>query len=268
LAGTPRVSTRYKVKALDVGKLLKDLEITDLLVLRADANGDLTGSGGSVRALMAGLSGKADVVAGKGSVASEYVNLIGADLIGELMPWAEKKAKTEINCVVARWDVKKGMATLTGLLADTDKVTVTGKGKIDLGKETLDLTVRPRPKQASLLSLAAPIDIGGTLAQPSYGLNKGAVAIGVAGLVAGTAINPLGLLIPLVSGGTGEQNPCVDAVSGKKGKSAAKPKSAGAASGSEGAKPAEKSGGLGGLLKGLGSKLKGVVQPTEEKQDP
>ncbi len=55
---------------------------------------------------------------------------------------------------------------------------------------------------------------------------------------------------------------------GKKGKSAAKPKSAGAASGSEGAKPAEKSGGLGGLLKGLGSKLKGVVQPTEEKQDP
>ncbi|MDP6621548.1 MAG: AsmA family protein, partial [Alphaproteobacteria bacterium] len=59
LAGTPRVSTRYKVKALDVGKLLKDLEITDLLVLRADANGDLAGSGGSVRALMAGLSGKA-----------------------------------------------------------------------------------------------------------------------------------------------------------------------------------------------------------------
>ncbi len=272
LTGTPRVSTRYKVKALDVGKLLKDLEITDLLVLSADASGDLAGSGGSVRALMAGLSGKADVVAGKGSVASEYVNLMGADLIGELMPWAEKKANTEINCVVARWDVKKGMATLTGLLADTDKVTVTGKGKIDLGKELLDLTVRPRPKEASLLSLAAPIDIGGTLAQPSYGLNKAAVAVGVAGLVAGTAINPLGLLIPLVSGGTGEKNPCVDAASGKGGKAAATKKPAGAASGSEGAKSPEKteekSGGLGGLLKGLGSKLKGAVQPTEEKQDP
>ena len=148
---------------------------------------------------------------------------------------------------------------------------MTGKGKIDLGKETLDLTVRPRPKQASLLSLAAPIDIGGTLAQPSYGLNKGAVAIGVAGLVAGTAINPLGLLIPLVSGGTGEANPCAEAVSGKGGKAAkagAKARPAGAASGSEAAKPGEKSGGLGGLLKGLGDKLKSVVQPQDEKRDP
>ncbi len=270
LAARPRVSSRFQAKALDIGKLLKDLEISDLLALSADASADLSGQGRSLRALMAGLDGK-ELVAGKGSVASEYVDLIGADLIGELMPWNDKKTQTEINCVVARWDVKQGMATLTGLLADTGKVTVTGKGKIDLGKEALDLTVRPRPKQASLLSLAAPIDIGGTLAQPSFGLNKAAVAVGVAGLVAGTAINPLGLLIPLVSGGTGEANPCAEAVSGKGGKAAkagAKARPAGAASGSEAAKPGEKSGGLGGLLKGLGDKLKSVVQPQDEKRDP
>jgi hypothetical protein len=34
------------------------------------------------------------------------------------------------------------------------------------------------------------------------------VAKGVAGAVLGTTINPLGLLVPLVSGGSSEANPC------------------------------------------------------------
>jgi len=149
-----------------------------------------------------------------------------------------------MNCFVAGFDIKKGIATNTGLLFDTTNMVVTGSGKIDLREEKLDMQIEPKPKDASLLSLSVPINIGGTFAEPSFAPSAGAVALGVASLAA-TAINPAALLIPLISGGSDDKNPCVAALAGDKPKA-----KAGAAAGSSAPPPAKKEeGGVGGFFK-------------------
>ena len=240
--GKSGLAADFKVKQVDLGKLLKEMEITDILDAAVDASGKISGTGGSVRALMAGLNGNIQAVSKDGTIANQYIEMLAADLLKKM---ASDSKVTKMNCFVTSFAIKQGIATNTALLFDTTNMVVTGEGKIDLKEEKLDMQVKPKPKDASLLSLAVPVNIGGTLAEPSFAPSTGAVVLGVASLAA-TAINPAALLIPLMSGGSDDKNPCVAALAG-----GGKPKAkAGAASGSSAPPPEEKKeGGIGGLFK-------------------
>ena len=74
---------------------------------------------------------------------------------------------------------------------------------------------------------------------------------GVATAVVGAAINPLGVLIPLVSAGAADKNPCLAALQG----AAARPAATSATGGGQQAKPNQQEGGVKGILKGLGGTL-------------
>jgi uncharacterized protein involved in outer membrane biogenesis len=207
-----QANLRLKLNDIDLYRLLRQLDVTDMVQGKLDGDMQLSGRGASVRALMAALDGTISVVMGKGAIDSRYVNLIGADLLRTVAPWTSDNKGTTVNCLVSRFLVKNGIATSRALLFDTDLVTVGGEGKIDFGSEKLDLTLVPRPKDASLLSLAAPINVRGTLAAPTAAPDTAAVAKKVAVGVIGSLINPLGLLVPLVSAGSDDKNPCVAAL--------------------------------------------------------
>lgn len=107
-----------------------------------------------------------------------------------------------------------GVATTDNMLMDTERVTVAAAGSLDLGSEALDLVIAPRPKQASLVSLASPARMTGPLGSPDISrttLPRERMAAAGAGLLAGV-INPALLLFTLSRTGTGEANPCVAAV--------------------------------------------------------
>ena len=252
--GASGVTAKFKATDINVGKMLKDMEITDLLEAKVSSSVDVKGKGTSVRAIMAGLNGNLEVVSTEAVVGSKYLDLIAADLLTSLVPGGDKKDETKVNCFVTGFNIKQGIANNSIFLFDTARVVITGEGNINLRDETIDLQFKPKPKDASLLSLAVPIDVGGTLAEPTAGPNTGAVAAGVAAAVVTTAINPLGLLVPLVSGGSDDKNPCVAALKGGSGAKAAKPGAAPAQ-----AQPApqkKEEGGIGGLFNSLGKALK------------
>ncbi len=111
-----------------------------------------------------------------------------------------------------RLPIAGGVARGEVILLDTAAATVGGTGEIDLRDETLDLKVTPQAKQTSLMSLAVPFLIQGTLAEPKVAPDPVGTAVGVA-KIAGLFINPLtaGALIIADSETTG-QNPCVAAL--------------------------------------------------------
>ena len=175
-----------------------------------DAKFIFTGRGADLRSLAAGLNGDLEVVMHGGGVASKYVDLLAGDFIREIVPWVHETKEARINCFVSRFHIWEGIATSTGLLLDTDKVAIGGGGTINLRDETLHLRINPKPKHESLVSLAFPIDIKGTLANPSAAPTPGAVAKGVAGLALGL-VNPLGILLAVASGGD-QSNHCMAAL--------------------------------------------------------
>ncbi len=213
LAG-PGVETAlvFKADKLDLAMLARALDAGDVLTGRADLALDLKGRGSSPRVLMASLGGKASWVMGKGRVKNGYVDLMGADLLRfAASAGTGGSDATAVNCFVTRFDIAKGVATSQGILFDTDRMTVKGEGNVNLGTERLALLFTPRPKETSLINLALPWHVEGTLKKPSVAVDQGAAAERAAGALL-SMINPLALLVPLVTSSGSEQNPCLAAL--------------------------------------------------------
>ncbi|MBM3483037.1 MAG: hypothetical protein FJX66_07020, partial [Alphaproteobacteria bacterium] len=89
------------------------------------------------------------------------------DLVQQLMPWNVSKASTTVNCMVARFPIDRGVMRAERLLLDTTEMTMGGEGTINLGRETLNLRLVPKPKDPALFSLAVPVIVEGPIQNPN-----------------------------------------------------------------------------------------------------
>jgi len=236
-------------KHLDIGRLLAQISGNDLLDGRGDLAVAAHGTGDSVRAIMATLNGTSSLVIGRGIIKNRYADLVGADVFREAFAWTQGKHDTKLTCMVSRFDIRGGLATSRDLLIDTSDATIVGTGTISLGSERLDLELTPRPKEASLLNLAIPIDIGGTFKQPTVQPNRLAMAEDVAkGVV--TWINPLFALLPLVLDSSDDKTPCVTAIEMRKN----------ATDGTQHKASKKDGGGVAGVVNGFGQSIKNIFK--------
>ena len=65
---------------MDLGGMLKKLDITDTIDGTLDLKINLRGEGNSVAALMAVLNGDVVAILGEGKMPARYLNLVGGDL--------------------------------------------------------------------------------------------------------------------------------------------------------------------------------------------
>ncbi|MDA0219136.1 MAG: AsmA family protein [Proteobacteria bacterium] len=208
-AASPPASTlKLTSKGFDMGALLKQSDVTEALTGTADIDIDVSGSGASMAATMAALDGKVSMVMTDGSVQEQGLDLFLGGvraLVGGL--FEKNSGSAKLSCLAAAWDVKDGLATQSVLLIDTQYSTLTGKGTIDLGKETIDETLTPNAKGVSL-DLAVPVNIGGTLMDPTATPDEGALALKVGSLI-GSVFFPPAALLGLSDLGIGADHPCV-----------------------------------------------------------
>ena len=204
----PGLRLAARAPELDLGRLLEQAGVTDLFEGKARASVDLAGSGGSVAALMAGLDGDIRLVGGSGRLKTEAFDAAvgGASaVLGTL--FSGRKQWTVINCAVAFVDIENGRAASRAVLIDTEYSTVAAKGTANLATETLDLTVEPRAKSATL-NIAIPVRIRGTFANPKFRPEAGAALKKLGGLV-GVALFPPAAIVGLGELG-GEGNECLE----------------------------------------------------------
>ncbi len=221
-------AAKFDVDGVDLGRMLKQLEVTDLLEGQLSADIDLSGRGVSVADIMGSLNGETSIVTGEGKINNKYLNLVGGDLRSEalqlLNPMAKQTDYTEVNCFVSRFAITDGMAKSTALVCDTSAMTVVGDGKINLKTEELSLSLNPSPKSGygvegvgkatlSLGELTKPFKLGGTLAKPRLAIDPTKTALTIAKGAGGVALfGPAGIAAILASGSAGGENPCLAAI--------------------------------------------------------
>ncbi|MDE1150921.1 MAG: AsmA-like C-terminal region-containing protein [Micavibrio sp.] len=201
-----RLKADIKIEGLDYAQFAKGIK-------GGNATLDVTATA-DVRRLMQTMAGHTLLVGGKGSMEGDTLNFWAGDLLSSILSGAQKE--TEVNCSVAEFVTTDGIARSKTILFDTPRVTVLGKGNVDLVRERVDMTFTPKPKSSTLLSLATPVDVSGPFnnisAQPS--------AIGIVtklgGLVMGAIAAPTALLSLSEKGANG--NPCLHYLQKKEGK--------------------------------------------------
>jgi len=175
---TPAITVAITGRQVDYGAVLKQLHLADIAHGKLDAAIDLKGQGGSLRAIMAGLDGRARVVTEGGEIDSGLLNVLSADVTAAL-PFIDSKGDKAIRCGVIDLDVRKGRAAAKTLVFETGGLSMIGSGGINLADETIAIKIDPRAKKLSVLKLTlVPVNVGGTLADPTVLPDVGGAAIG------------------------------------------------------------------------------------------
>jgi uncharacterized protein involved in outer membrane biogenesis len=110
---------------------------------------------------------------------------------GQLNPFSAEDPYTKLECTAAKIKLVDGQAKVDPVLLQSDKVTVTAHGQVNLHTEAIALDFNTRPRKGVGISpgmFTNPfIRLGGTLASPrietgAKGVAAGALAVGTAGV--------------------------------------------------------------------------------------
>lgn len=180
----------------------------NVTVGRMDGRIALAGAGNSLGEILGTSDGRVSLVMNGGRISNFMIEAVGLDL-WEMLKFKVKGDQTiEIRCGVADFGVKKGLMHADAVVLDTSDTKLTVTGDIQLGKETLDLTIHPEPKDTSFVSLRSPIRIRGDFSAPKIVLDKTRITARGAGALALAIINPLLGLLPLIETGPGADSDC------------------------------------------------------------
>jgi AsmA family protein len=225
-SGSVIVHVALKADGVDLGSVLREMEVKDVSGGRLHGELELSSRGNSVAGWMKNLDGHVMVISDGGRVHNRYIRLLGGNLsegFFRMLNAGKDFSHTEIHCLVSRFDVEGGEARGTALVMDTPEMTVVGEGTIDLASEGLNISLKPYPKQGvagvgvSLGELTKPFKLAGTLSEPSLAVDPAQSALVIGKAVGGVVLfGPVGIVAALVGGTKGEGNPCLRAVEAAK----------------------------------------------------
>lgn len=212
------VSVDVDARQVVLGKLFEQLKRPDLMTdTPTDMTITLKGGGESVSAIAGSLNGSVLVKLGKGRVHNDLIDWAGADILNQLAeklnPFGEKTPYTELVCGVVNTKVKGGVMSWDRQIAfETSKMYMVSTGETDMGKEVLDIAVRPYNKGGVGVSagkLAELVRMGGTYANPSVGLDAMGAAKTAASIAGAIATGGISLLAENVLTDTAQDtDPC------------------------------------------------------------
>lgn len=169
---------------------------------------DLRGRGNSVAAMLGSADGSVGVGMGRGHVGNLIMELAGLDIAESLKYLITKDRQIPVRCIFGDFGVQDGVMQSRALAFDSTDTIIVGEGTISLKNETLDLLLRPRPKDRSILSLRSPLRIAGTFKDPSFRPDFKALGVRGAIAVALGSIAPPAALLATFEPGPGKDSDC------------------------------------------------------------
>lgn len=158
----------------------------------------LSGSGSSLRELLAGVNGSLYSQSTEGLIYEWEDGFLFSDLamrtLSRVVSQNDPSEKANQQCGVIALDVKEGVAEVIVAALQTDTVGIISQGRIDFATETIDLGFRTKQRRGTGLSLGAVVNpyvrASGTLTNPTWRFDKtsGAVAGGAAFFSGGLSI--------------------------------------------------------------------------------
>jgi len=203
-----RAQAKLQLRGVTLGRLLPTVDLGKASVGLLQGDIDLAGQGASVGRMLATADGRVSLVVRNGEISRLLMEKVGLHLLEILQLRLTGDQTVQLRCAVADFGVTHGVMQAKVLVLDTAVNTVVGSGRIDLARETFDLTFVPRTKVSSLVAFRSPFHVTGSFARPSVRLDTGSVAARAAGSLGLALLNPLLALIPLFEAGPGADDPC------------------------------------------------------------
>jgi AsmA family protein len=170
----------------------------------------LRGRGKSLHEIGSTAAGTLSVVVPHGDIRSAFAELLGINAargLGLLV--TRNQDKTPVRCGVANFKAEGGVFAAQDIVIDTENVIILGKGQVDLGPESLDLTLNGQPKKLRFFRIKSPVELTGTLLKPKVGLKPGNTPGQIALATAlGVLATPLAAVLAFIDPGLAKDADC------------------------------------------------------------
>jgi hypothetical protein len=245
-----KFSVNMSGSKIELGKMMASLGQGDVITGGpTELELNLRSVGASSAALAAALEGHVKLVTGPARTRNRVLDSAGLNIVAQVLNAVNPTRRTEqysqVECAVINVPVTKGVVFVDRTVAiETSTVGIAMAGTINLGSETIDLSIRPQAKKGiGIGGLANLVKVQGTLADPSVGVDIAGAAGTAAQIGIGVMTGGLSLLAKGLFDSATMQAPCETALRGGKAP----------ASGKSGGQSTEQSagGGVGGFLERL-----------------
>lgn len=168
---------------------------------------DLTAQGGDISTLKQTLNGAVDIELKDGRIGAGFINLWGGGVINSLMPSFKEKDQTDLNCARVYVKLENGEGRVKPVVMDTSKVTLYGKGELNIPNNTINLVIKPKSKGIALGNISSAVRVSGKLSDPSFSLDTMSALKKIGGIALGT-VNPAFFIFSLSDLGLNQEDVC------------------------------------------------------------
>ena len=186
-----------EIRNVDLRRVLADTEIASESAGIVTGRAKLWMTGDSIAALLGSADGGLYLLMSGGRLDKLLVELAGLDAAEVVAALLDEDKNFTIECAYADLQSNDGLVRIPTLVVDTTDTLFFADGSINLKDETLNVELRPEPKDWSPISLRGPLHIEGTLTDIQLRPGASVLARGAA-TVLGAAVAPLLALLPLL----------------------------------------------------------------------
>jgi uncharacterized protein involved in outer membrane biogenesis len=212
-SGDGSADLELKIDVADLRASLGNKDIAREDVPPVSLSMDMKIHGSSARQLASGANGHLLFTQGAGKTKSGLIGAYGGGVLTELTqklnPFAKDDPFMKLDCTIARADIVNGEVTVKPVVLQTEKVTISAHGNIDLRNEKMLIDFDTRPRKGIGVSpgmFTNPlIRLEGTLTSPRIGVGAKGMASGALAAATGGATVVAG---GLVDRAKGEQDVC------------------------------------------------------------
>lgn len=161
----PGLSIAGDARRIPLNTLTRDLgfdnDITGILHLRTG----ISGEGLDLDSLLASVDGSLSLALEDATIEGAAYDVLATDLLAWLYSGAAMEESTVIECTMADFQFRDGVATSDNLYAASARMVATGRARFDLGQRTLDVALTPRSRSRRL-EIPSQITLKGDMASP------------------------------------------------------------------------------------------------------
>lgn len=163
----PKVSADLKASKISLAQVTRAAIGRPLLTSTASATAKLNGQGRTIEAITSSLAGPVAVYIGGGPIHQDLFKLASTDILSIL--GLTSRGAFRVICGVFPLQFRKGVGYGRNLVLDTTRVTLYGRGGINLPRRSIDMIVVPAGKGVSLTKIVGlvPFRVRGPLTSPS-----------------------------------------------------------------------------------------------------
>jgi hypothetical protein len=180
-----------QIERFDYGIIARRLRRADDLSGLFSLNLELAGTAPSLDSTLRHANGRLDIAVWPNELRSGVFNLWSANLVLALLPLIDPGQKSQVNCIVGRFDLKDGDLSDDKFLIDTSTVRIRGTGHANLRTEELAVIFRPRAKGPGLFRMQTPLRVSGTLSDQRFGFTPQDVIISGLRMIASPILVPI-----------------------------------------------------------------------------